>query len=134
MALTSVYPVLMTTDVAATAAFYRDNLGFKPTFEADWYVSLVRGQWELAILDSSHETIPEGFRGHPAGGIVLNIEVDDVDEEYLRLVTNGPLSAIVPLRSESFGQRHFVIEAPDRVLIDVITPIEPAPEFVAQFA
>lgn len=85
------YPVLMTSNVAATAAFYRDTLGFEPVFEADWYVSLKRENWEIAILDSSHDTIPEAFRGRQAGGMLLNIEVEDVDAEYQRLVTSGVL-------------------------------------------
>ncbi len=31
-------------------------------------------------------------------------------------------------------QRHFIIEAPGGVLIDVIEPIEPSPEFAAAYA
>jgi len=130
MPLTSAYPVLMTQDVPATAAFYSTHLGFEPTFEADWYVSLTRDRWELAILDAAHPSIP--VSGRPAAGLLLNLEVDDVDAEYDRLVTHGPLEALLPLRSEDFGQRHFILAAPDDVLIDVITPISPTEEFAAQ--
>lgn len=132
MPLTSAYPVLMTRDVAATAAFYRTHFGFEVAFEADWYVSLARGRWELAVLDASHPTLPIG--GRPASGVLINLEVDDVDAEYDRLVTHGPLDALLPLRSEDFGQRHFIVTGPDDVLVDVITPIQPIEEFEAQFA
>ena len=101
MSPTSIYPVLMTSDVAATAAFYREHFGFEPTFEADWYVSLRREAWELAVLDSSHKTVPEPFRGASAGGMLLNVEVEDADAEYRRLVTDGPLEAVLPIRSEA---------------------------------
>lgn len=131
MSTMSVYPVLMTDDPTTTAAFYRTHFGFELTFEADWYVSLRRDQWELAILDASHPTIP--VPGRPAAGVLLNIEVDDVDAEYERLVVNGPLEACLPLRSESFGQRHFIVEGPDGVLIDVITPIPPGEYYADQF-
>jgi catechol 2,3-dioxygenase-like lactoylglutathione lyase family enzyme len=131
MPLTSAYPVLMTRDVPATAAFYRTHLGFQPTFEADWYVSLARDRCELAILDAAHPSIP--VTGCPAAGLLLNLEVDDVDAEYDRVVTHGPLEALLPLRSEDFGQRHFILAGPDDVLIDVITPIPPTEEFAAQF-
>lgn len=131
MSLTSLYPVLMTNDVATTAAFYRTHFGFDVTFEADWYVSLRRDRWELAILDASHPTIPG--TGRAASGILINLEVDDVNDEYERLVTHGPLIAVLALRSEDFGQRHFIVAGPDDVLIDVITPIEPNDEFTAQF-
>lgn len=129
MSLTSVYPVLMTQDVPATAAFYRTHFGL--AFEADWYVSLTRDRWELAILDASHPTIP--ITGRPASGVLINLEVDDVDAEYERLVTQGPLETLLPLRSEDFGQRHFIVAGPDGVLIDVITPIQPTAEFAAHF-
>lgn len=131
MPLTSVYPVLMTTDVPTTAAFYQDHFGFQATFESDWYVSLMRDRWELAILDATHATIPG--HGLPAAGVLLNLEVDDVDVEYDRLVTHGPLEALVTLRSEDFGQRHFIVAGPDGVLIDVITPIEPSETYADQF-
>lgn len=125
MALTSSYPVLMTTDVAATAAFYRKHFGFEPIFETDWYVSLRRDQWELAVLDSRHETIPAAYRGPAAGGMLLNLEVDDVDAEWERLVGGGALEAVLPIRTEEFGQRHFIVAGPDGVLVDVITNVEP---------
>ncbi|GAA1530565.1 VOC family protein [Brevibacterium picturae] len=132
MSLTSAYPVLMTHNVAGTAAFYRTHFGFEVAFEADWYVSLVRDSWELAVLDAGHSTIPGS--GRPASGVLINLEVDDVDTEYERLVADGPLEALLMLRSEDFGQRHFIVAGPDEVLIDVITPIEPSDEFSAQFA
>ena len=134
MTLTSVYPVLMSADVIAAARFYREHLGFVPTFESDWYVSLRRDMWELAILDRTHETVPEAYRGRAASGILINLEVLDVDAEYERLITHGNLSVVLPIRSEGFGQRHFVIAAPDGVLVDVISPIEPDATHAAQFA
>ncbi len=133
MAATSVYPVLMTEDVAATAAFYRTRFGFEATFEADWYVSLKRDRWELAVLDAGHATIPAGC-GRPAAGLLINLEVDDVDVEYDRLVTHGDLEALVPLRSEPFGQRHFIVAGPDGVLVDVITEIEPDEAYATAFS
>jgi uncharacterized glyoxalase superfamily protein PhnB len=65
--------------------------------------------------------------------MLLNLEVGDVDAEYDRLVTRGPLEAVLPLRSEDFGQRHFIVAGPDGVLVDVITPIEPSAGYAAQF-
>jgi len=115
----------MSADVPAAAAFYREWFGFETTFEADWYVSLKSGEWELAILDPAHETVPVGF-GRPVSGMLLNLEVTDVDAEYERLTG---LRVVLPLRSEAFGQRHFIVEGPDGVLVDVITPIPPPGEY-----
>ena len=126
--LSSFYPVLMSTNVAQASEFYVRHLGFEVVFEADWYVSLKRDQWELAILAHDHATIPADFRS-PVNGLLLNFEVEDVDAEYTRLVTDAGLSERLSIRSEDFGQRHFIIEAPDGVLIDVITPIPLSGEF-----
>ncbi|MEJ2868774.1 VOC family protein [Actinomycetospora sp. OC33-EN08] len=134
MSLTSLYPVLCCSDVAAARDFYVTWFGFDVTFEADWYVSLRRTSWELALVDATHPTVPDAYRGRPAGGLLLNLEVDDVDAEWERLVVRGGLPAALDLRSEGFGQRHFIVTAPDAVLVDVITPIEPSAEYAAMFA
>ncbi|GEC76279.1 VOC family protein [Microbacterium maritypicum] len=133
MQITSFYPVLMVDDVDTAARFYREELGFEVVFEADWYVSLRIDGAELAILDRAHETIPEGFR-EPVRGLLLNVEVPDAASEHARLVEEQGLPERLPLRDEAFGQRHFIIEAPGGVLIDVIEPIEPSPEFAAAYA
>lgn len=133
MRIRSFYPVLMVDDVAVTARFYREELGFEVTFEADWYVSLRFDGGELAILDRSHETIPEGFR-ETVRGLLLNVEVSDAAAEHARLVGERGLPERLTLRDEAFGQRHFIVEAPGGVLIDVIEPIEPTAEFAAAYA
>ena len=86
----------------------------------------------LAILSGDHETIPETGRGR-AAGILLNFEVDDVDAVYRRLKASD-LQILLDLRDEAFGQRHFITQDPAGVLIDVITPIAPSEEFLAQFS
>lgn len=134
MALSSFYPVICTDRVAETRDFYVDRLLFEVTFDAGWYVSLRRrdSTYELAIVDAGHATVPEGFRSTVAG-LILNFEVDDVDAEYRRLVTDGGLEPRLELRDEDFGQRHFIVSDPAGVLIDVITEIPPSPEFAAAF-
>lgn len=134
--LTSFYPVLATGRLAESVAFYTSRLGFEITFQADWYASLRHPGpqgYELALLDAGHETLPAAYRRDVAG-LLLNFEVADVDAEYQRLVERGGLVPVLKLRSEDFGQRHFMIADPNGVLIDVITPIEPSAEFAANFA
>ncbi|WZH36890.1 MAG: VOC family protein [Microbacterium enclense] len=128
MSVTSVYPVLLSRDVAAAASFYRDLLGFETTFEADWYISLRHDAYELALLAHDHQTIPAGYRAIPQG-VVVNVEVDDVDTLHSRLAGNPGVEIVLPLRDEDFGQRHFIVAAPDGVLVDVIQPTPPGPEF-----
>ncbi|MFF2275419.1 VOC family protein [Agromyces sp. NPDC058126] len=131
--LTGCYPVLCTADVSASARFYREHFGFATTFESDWYVSLRHpdGGHELALLDAGHESIPAGY-GEAARGMLVNLEVDDVDALAVRLDAAG-VPTVQALRSEAFGQRHVIVRDPGGVLVDVITEIEPAPEFAAAF-
>ncbi|MBO0608935.1 VOC family protein [Myceligenerans salitolerans] len=132
MTTTAVYPVLMSRDVAAAAAFYRTDLGFETTYDSDWYVSLRLGAFELAILAHDHPTIPEGYGALPAG-VIVNIEVDDVDAVHARLAGKPGLTPVLPLRDEDFGQRHFIVAAPDGVLLDIIQPIPATAEYAAAY-
>lgn len=133
MKLSSFYPVIATDKVAATRDFYVTHFGFTVVADIGWYISLRRDgepAYELAVLDYSHPTIPDGYR-QPVSGLFLNFEVDDVDVEYERLVTEAGLAPLLQLRSEEFGQRHFIVADPAGVLIDVITEIPFTGEFAA---
>jgi uncharacterized glyoxalase superfamily protein PhnB len=135
MKTTSYYPVLMTEDVAGTAAFYVEHFEFRPLFESDWYVHLQSARDKrvnLGIVAGDHETVPPEGRGK-VSGLLINFEVKDPDAIYERVVAAG-LPILRSLRDEPFGQRHFITRDPNGVLIDVIKPIPPSAEFAAQYA
>ena len=136
MKITQYYPVLMTDRVEPTAQFYERHFRFVRQFSSDWYVHLQSTDdpaVNLAILDGDHGSIPAGARGGRAGGLLLNFEVADVDAEYARVQSEG-LDVQLSLRDEPFGQRHFIVRDPNGVLIDVIQPIPPSAEVLAQYA
>lgn len=135
MKTTSYYPVLMTADVAGTAAFYIEHLRFKPLFDSGWYVHLQSSEDKrvnLGIVAGDHETIPAPGRGQ-ASGLLINFEVKDVDAVHERIAAAG-VPILLSLRDEAFGQRHFIFADPNGVLIDVIKPIPPSAEFLAHYA
>ena len=136
MRTTQFYPVLMVDDVAAVSAFYQAHFGFRPLFESAWYVHLQSAEdvtVNLAILDGNHETIPAEARGGRASGLLLSFEVPDATAACTALTAKG-LPMLLPLRDEPFGQRHFITRDPAGVLIDVIQPIPPSAEYLAQYA
>ncbi|MEU8901016.1 VOC family protein [Nocardia sp. NPDC048505] len=137
MELQSFYPVLGTGKIAEARDFYTKWLGFEILFEADWYISMRRQQggksFELALLDYTHPTVPAAYR-KPVQGLLLNFEVDDVDAEWERMVVQGGMKAELELRSESFGQRHFIVADPSGVLLDMITEIPPTAAYAEQFS
>ena len=125
MNLTSLYPVICTDKIAESKAFYVEHFPLEATFESDWYVSLKstgERPFELALLEPNHETIPEAFHRTFSGGLIINFEVEDVDAVYEQFKAAGvPIHQ--ELRSEDFGQRHFIASDPNGVLIDVIKVI-----------
>jgi catechol 2,3-dioxygenase-like lactoylglutathione lyase family enzyme len=135
MKVTSYYPVLLCSDVTDAAAFFVRHFRFQPLYQADWYVhlqSLDDPAVNLGLVAKDHETIPAVGRGR-TGAMLLNFEVEDVDGHYARLQAEGAPIAL-GLRDEVFGQRHFIVEGPDGVLIDVIRPIQPSAEEAALYA
>ncbi len=134
MLINSLYPVICTDKVLESKTFYMDYFDLELTFEADWYISMRtkhEPHFELALLDYRHESIPDGFR-IPTKGALINIEVPDVDAVYGRLSTAG-LPMVRDIRSEAFGQRHFIIKDPSDLLVDVIQNIEPSEDFADQY-
>ncbi len=135
MQINSFYPVLMTNQMAATRDFYTQHFGFQITFEADWYVSLksADGRYELAFVSYDHETVVREYQ-KPVQGLLLNLEVDDADAEYDRLITQAKLPLRRALLTEDFGQRHFATSDPNGVLIDVIQVVPPSGDYAAMYS
>lgn len=135
MKCTQFYPVIMTERVAQTAQFYVDHFRFGRAFDSGWYVHLQSSEdptVNLAILQGDHPTVPAAARG-TVSGLLINFEVEDVDAEYQRAQASG-LPIVLSLRDEAFGQRHFITQDPNGVLIDIIKPIPPSAEFLKQYA
>ena len=128
----SFYPLIQVPDVEATARFYETHLGFVRTFGLDWYVQLRASSehpFELAVIAQNHDSIPSASQG-PTRNLILSFYVDNAAAEEQRLAAAGvPIAQ--PLRDEVFGQRHFIAADPNGILIDIITPIDPDPEWLA---
>ena len=132
MQTSSFYPLLQVPDVEASARFYESMLGFTRIFSSNWYVQLRAASphpFEIALIGQDHDSIPEPARG-PSKNVILSFYVEDAAAEYARLSGTG-LTMVQPLRDEVFGQRHFIAADPNGILIDIITPIEPDPEWQA---
>jgi len=127
----ALYPLLHVRDVAASSRFYQDHFRFEPVFESDWYVQLRGGAkgHELALIAFDHDTIPPAGR-QPTAHLILSFEVEDAAAEAARFEQAG-VTIVQPLRDELFGQRHFIASDPNGLLLDVITPIEPDPDWLA---
>ncbi|MGL4694551.1 VOC family protein [Enterococcus larvae] len=129
---TSFYPVLMSADINAAKKFFIELFHFEVTFTSEWYISLKNEQdFELALIDSSHDTIPEKYKAE-CKGIILNFEVEDVDSVYAEIKKND-VTILMDIKNEDFGQRHFMIESPDELIIDIIQNIPSSEEFLESY-
>ena len=113
---------ILTDKLAESKAFYTNHLGFGVTFENEFYLLLhtPNRQAELSFLLPHHPTQQPFFQLPFNGkGMYLTIEVDDVDTIYNNLKSQG-MEIKVELRDEPWGDRHFAIEDPNGIGIDIV--------------
>ena len=142
MALKSLFPVVVTGRLREARDFYVQHFGFRVVFEAEWYVQLhgSRGDSappvELAFMVPNVESQPAALHATFSGaGVILTIDVDDVDAVHTKLSDAGALNeVVVPLRDEPWGQRHFLFRDPAGTLLDVVQLIPPNPEYAAAYS
>lgn len=114
---------IITTKLAESKAFYVDLLSFGVTFENEFYLLLhtPNHEAEISFLLPNHPSQQPVFQQPFQGsGIYLTIEVDDVDGIYEALRNKG-VEIKVAIRDEPWGDRHFAIQDPNGVGIDIVT-------------
>lgn len=121
---------VITTKLAESKAFYTNNLGFGVTFENEFYLLLhtPNREAEIAFLLPNHPSQQPFFHKPFLGqGMYLTIEVDDVDSIYNVLKKKGvPIK--IEIRNEPWGDRHFAIEDPNGIGIDIVKYSPPQEE------
>lgn len=113
---------IITQKLAETKAFYTSILGFGVTFENEFYLLLhtPSHQGELSFLLPNHPSQQPLFhRPFQGEGMYLTIETDDVDKIYADLKKKG-IEIKIDLRSEPWGDRHFAIQDPNGIGIDIV--------------
>ena len=125
-------PLLAVPDVAATAAWYRDQLGFELAFLLDEpglspFAVLFRGEAEVQLWEGDVASEP-GAKGG------LSITVDDVDALYDEWRRRGALpdgfprsfAAIRehPPEDKAYGRRDFFLVDPNGYILNVGSPTE----------
>lgn len=113
---------IITTKLAESKAFYTNILGFGVTFENDFYLLLhTPGHTsEISFLLPDHPSQQTLFHKPFQGqGMYLTIEVEDVDSIYQEIRSKG-IEIKIALRDEPWGDRHFAIEDPNGVGVDIV--------------
>ena len=113
---------LNVADVAASAAYATEHLGFGEVMSADGFVSLTRPDagFNLIFLRTGLPTFtPAALAGHDADGLLVAFVVDDVDAEYERLQREG-VAITTPIETEEWGERYFQVTDPNGVVIQLV--------------
>jgi catechol 2,3-dioxygenase-like lactoylglutathione lyase family enzyme len=122
MTVTRVLPNICTDRMEETRDFYVDLLGFVVgTVHPGWYIQLVSPtdpRLQLGIVRRDAEFTPEAFQ-RPAQGVIISVQVDDVDAVHAAAVKRG-LQIAEGLRDQDFGMRHFMVVDPNGLLVNVL--------------
>ncbi len=113
---------VITTRLAESREFYTKVLGFGVTFENEFYLLMhtPNRESEISFLLPDHPSQQPLFhRPFQGQGMYLTIEVDDVDKLYEEIKKKG-VSIKIDIRNEPWGDRHFAIQDPNGVGIDLV--------------
>lgn len=114
---------IVTSKFTETKDFYTKYLDFGITFENDFYLLMHTPghESEISFLLPDHPSQQALFHQPFTGqGMYFTIEVDNVDEVYKKLKARGVVMKI-ELRDEPWGDRHFAIQDPNGIGIDIVT-------------
>ena len=119
------YPIISTEKFVQTVAFYEDHFGYVSAFEMEGFVILRRQDWPdmyLSVIDSTHDAIPAEYQ-RPVAGMILNMPVEDVMSAHQEAYWEG-LNVVSEPKPALCGRKHFFIEDPNGVLVDVAENVD----------
>ena len=130
----SSFPVFIVKDLDAAKSFYTENLGFDVVFSGDWYIHLVSksGVQVGFMLPDQPTQLPIFHKPYSGEGVIFSLEVEDADAAFAIAKSNS-LHIVLELRSEDWGQRHFCIQDPNGVYLDIVQSFEPTEEYQSDY-
>jgi len=122
----SSFPVIIVEDIKIAKVFYTQYFDFSTVFENEWYIHLVSNSGiQIGFMLPNQPTQPKIFHNiHHKEGFIFSLEVDDADIAYTEAQSNS-LNIVLELKSEDWGQRHFCVEDPNGVYLDIVQSFEP---------
>jgi len=121
---------VITDKISESKKFYSEVLNFGVTFENEFYLLMHTPgrQAELSFLIPNHPSQAPFFHAPFSGnGMYITIEVDNVDELYDDIKKKG-IEIKVEIRDEPWGDRHFAIQDPNGIGVDIVKYSQPDSE------
>ena len=128
------FPVFIVKDLDVAKSFYLENLGSDVVFLGDWYIHLVSSSGvQVGFLLPDQPSQPSIFhKQHSGEGVIFSLEVADADAAYAAAKSQS-LTIVLELRSEDWVQRHFCIQDPSGVHLDIVQSFEPTEEYRSDY-
>lgn len=117
LGLSAIYPVICVSSPSENARSFKALFPLDVVFETDWYVHLKSGSFQLGFVRFDHASVPLTNRSISKGAFIT-VDADDVKSVWDQ--KHKELQIVQPLTDESWGQRHFICQMPDGVLVDVV--------------
>jgi uncharacterized glyoxalase superfamily protein PhnB len=112
---------LTVADVAGSARFFLEHLGYRQQMAAEGFASLTRDDAavDLVFLQQGIDVLPADQRDQQASGLIVALTVADLDAELTRLQGEG-VTITLPLQEEEWGERLFQIKDPNAVVVELV--------------
>jgi catechol 2,3-dioxygenase-like lactoylglutathione lyase family enzyme len=108
-------PVVSVSNVPASAAFFRDKLGFAIDFlhgNPPFYASVSRGAARLHLRFVHEPVFAAGVREREDGLLSAFVDVDNIKDLFAEYKAAG-VDFVHPLRKEAWGASAFIVLDPD---------------------
>jgi predicted enzyme related to lactoylglutathione lyase len=121
-------PMLIVRDFDAALRFYRDVIGLEGAGESP-YAEFASNSCKLVLLDHGFWKTVGGLAGPTPRtwkreGVVLAVQVENVDEEFQRIKASGASIATPPIDRPMMGLRNFQVFDPDGNIVEVTSPLK----------
>ena len=115
---------ILTNNVKGLHKFYSSLFQIKPRFASIAYVEFDIGGTILAIynLENHNEMVEIKAESAANKSMMIEIEVENVDEEYKRVCDMG-IKIVKKVSTQSWGSRSFYFLDPDNNVIDFFTRV-----------
>lgn len=122
MNITATALSLNVPDVAASADFAMQHLGFTEAMSADGFVSLTHDSAgvNIVFLRVGLGTFkPERIAGPAGQGLLIAFVVDDIDAEFARISAAGA-EVVTPPETEPWGERYCQFADPNGIVWQLV--------------